>query len=106
MEWARILAYITGTVDQELLLRNEYLVAENQILKAQLKRRLRLSDGERAKLGEIGHRLGVRPLARWRLPPYQTPSWHGTEGSSLASSMDRGHVEPRAGRRSTEKLRN
>jgi hypothetical protein len=32
MEWARILAYITGTVDQELLLRNEYLVAENRIL--------------------------------------------------------------------------
>ena len=30
MEWARILAYITGTVDQELLLRNEYLAAENQ----------------------------------------------------------------------------
>jgi hypothetical protein len=25
MEWARTLAYITGTVDQELLLRNEYL---------------------------------------------------------------------------------
>ena len=34
MEWARTLAYITGTVDQELLLRNEYLVAENRILKA------------------------------------------------------------------------
>src|SRR5664280_2547880 len=41
MEWARTLAYITGTVDQELLLRNEYLVAENRILKAQLKERLR-----------------------------------------------------------------
>jgi hypothetical protein len=26
MNWARMLAYITGTVDQELLLRNEYLV--------------------------------------------------------------------------------
>ena len=25
MEWARILAYVTGTVDQELLARNEYL---------------------------------------------------------------------------------
>jgi len=60
MEWARTLAYITGTVDQELLLRNEYLVAENRILKAQLKERLRLSDAERAKLGEIGHRLVVR----------------------------------------------
>jgi hypothetical protein len=39
MEWARILAYITGTVDQELLLRNEYLAAENRILKAQLQAR-------------------------------------------------------------------
>ena len=28
MEWTRILAYITGTVDQELLPRNEYLAAE------------------------------------------------------------------------------
>ena len=62
MEWARTLAYITGTVDQELLLRNEYLVAENRILKAQLKERLRLSDAERAKLGEIGHRLGRKAL--------------------------------------------
>jgi hypothetical protein len=33
MEWTSILAYITGTVDQELLLRNEYLTAENGILK-------------------------------------------------------------------------
>jgi hypothetical protein len=37
MDWARILAYVTGTVDQELLLRNEYLAAENRILRAQLK---------------------------------------------------------------------
>jgi hypothetical protein len=29
MIWARMLAYITGTVDQELLLRNEYLAAES-----------------------------------------------------------------------------
>src|SRR6202011_3388794 len=62
MEWARTLAYITGTVDQELLLRNEYLVAENRILKSQLKGRLKLSDVERTKLGEIGHRLGRKAL--------------------------------------------
>jgi hypothetical protein len=37
MDWARILAYVTGTVDQELLSRNEYLAAENRILIAQLK---------------------------------------------------------------------
>jgi putative transposase len=63
MDWARLLAYITGTVDQELLLRNEYLVAENRILKAQIKTRLQLSDAERATLAEIGHRLGRKALA-------------------------------------------
>src|SRR5215475_8164909 len=57
MEWARILAYISGTVDQELLLRNEYLAAENQILRGQLKGRPKFSDVERAKLGELGRRL-------------------------------------------------
>ncbi len=41
MDWARLLAYITGTVDQEFLLRNEYLATENCILKAQLKGQLR-----------------------------------------------------------------
>ena len=41
MDWARILAYVTGLVDQELLARTEYLAAENRILKAQLKGRLK-----------------------------------------------------------------
>jgi putative transposase len=62
MVWARLLAYITGTVDQELLLRNEYLAAENHILKAQIKGRLLLSDGERAPLAEIAYRLGRKAL--------------------------------------------
>ena len=62
MDWASILAYITGTVDQELLLRNEYLAAENLILKAQIKTRLRLTDAERVTLAEIAHRLGRKAL--------------------------------------------
>ena len=32
MDWKHLLAYITGTVDQALLLRNAYLVTENRIL--------------------------------------------------------------------------
>jgi putative transposase len=28
MDWARILAFVTGMVNQELLARNEYLAAE------------------------------------------------------------------------------
>ena len=63
MDWAGILTYVTGTVDQELLARNEYLAAENRILKAQLNGRPKLSDAERGALGEIGHRLGSKVLA-------------------------------------------
>jgi Homeodomain-like domain len=63
MDWARILAFVTGAMDQELLARIEYLAAENRILKAQLKGRLKLSDAERATLAEPGHRLGRKALA-------------------------------------------
>ena len=62
MDWARILAYITGTVDQELLLRNEYLVAENRILKAQLETPLRLTHAERMMLAGFAYRLGRKAL--------------------------------------------
>jgi hypothetical protein len=58
----RALAYITGTVDQEVLLRNESLTAENRILRAQIKRRLKLSDPERKTLAKIGKRLGRKAL--------------------------------------------
>jgi len=49
---------VTGLVNQELLLQNEYLAAENRILKGRLQPGWRLSDGERATLAEIGKRLG------------------------------------------------
>ena len=62
MNWARMVAYNTGTLDQELLLRNEYLAAENRILRAQIKGRLLLSDAEKATLAEMAHRLGRKAL--------------------------------------------
>src|ERR1700682_1583735 len=61
-KWVRLLAYVTGSVNQELLLRNEYLAAENQILRAQLPARLLLSNPERITLAEIGKRLGRKAL--------------------------------------------
>ena len=36
MDWKQLLAYITGSVDEELLLRYAYLVAENRILRNQI----------------------------------------------------------------------
>jgi hypothetical protein len=62
MLWARMVAYVTGTVNQELLLRNEYLGAENRILRGQIKGRLLLSEGEKPILAEIAHRLGREAL--------------------------------------------
>jgi hypothetical protein len=61
-QWIRLLAYVTGLVNQELLLQNEYLAAENRILKSHSKQVLRLNDGERATLAEIGKRLGRKAL--------------------------------------------
>jgi putative transposase len=63
MDWKTLLAYITGTVDQELLLRNEYLVTENRILRNQIKGRVHLSNGERTSLAKIGKQLGRQALA-------------------------------------------
>jgi hypothetical protein len=60
--WARTLSFVTGLVNQELLLRNEYSAAENRILRAHLPARLRWSDAERSSLGEIAKRLGRKAL--------------------------------------------
>src|SRR5215475_9914206 len=62
--WARLLAYVTGLINQELLLKNEYLAAENRILRAHLPARLRISNPERSTLAEIGKRLGRKALAQ------------------------------------------
>jgi putative transposase len=63
-KWARLLAFATGLVNQQLLLQKEYLAAENRILRAHLHARLRLSDKERSTLAEIGRRLGRRGLEK------------------------------------------
>src|SRR5215470_3979049 len=61
--WTGRVSWHTSLVDQELLLRNEYLAAENRILRAQLNGCLQLSDAERATLGEVGFRLGRKALS-------------------------------------------
>jgi Homeodomain-like domain len=78
MGWKHLLAYITGSVDQELLLRNEYLVTENRILRNQIKGRLRLRDGERQALAEIGKKLGKQALAEVAsiVKPDTILGWH------------------------------
>ena len=78
MDWKQLLAYITGTVDQELLVRNEYLVTENRMLRAQLKGRVRLCDSERKALAEIGQKLGKKALEEVAtiVTPGTILAWH------------------------------
>ena len=78
MDWKTMLAYMTGSVDEELLRRNEYLAAENRILRAHLPGRVTLRDGERRTLAQIGKRLGRKALAEIArvVRPETILAWH------------------------------
>jgi len=52
MDWKQLLASITSSVDEELRLRNAYLVTENRILRHQIIGRVPLSDSDRQALAE------------------------------------------------------
>ena len=62
MDWKQLLVYISGSVDEELRLRNEFLAVENRILRAQVSGRVQLTDHDRTTLAEIVKRLGTRAL--------------------------------------------
>ena len=102
MDWKHLLAYITGTVDQELLLRNEYLVTENRILRHQIPGRVRLSDGERKTLAEIGQKLGKQALqdVATLVKPDTILGWHRKlvaqkfDGSPQRKAPGRPRIDP------------
>src|SRR5262249_47592979 len=101
MDWKTLLAYIAGSVDDELLLRNEYLVAENRILRRQLKGRIQLTDAERATLAEIGKKLGeqAREQVANIVKPETILGWHRKlaaekfDGSNQRKSLGRPRVD-------------
>src|SRR5215471_12872493 len=102
INWARLLAFVTGLVNQELLLQNEYLSAENRILRGHLPTRLRLCDAERCTLAEIGKRLGrkgLKPVACTARPDtilawYRRLIARKFDGSQYRASAGRPRVEP------------
>src|SRR5215468_8784948 len=101
MDWKKLLAYITGSVDQELLLRNEYLVTENRLLRQQITGRIQLSDAERKTLAEIGKKLGKQALAEVAtiVKPATILAWHRKlvgqkfDGSQQRQSVGRPRVD-------------
>jgi len=101
MDWKTMLAYVTGSVDENLLLRIEYLVAENRILRDQIKGRLQLSDTERQTLAEIGAKLGKQALEEVAqvAKPDTILAWHRKlvaqkfDGSDQRKSLGRPRVD-------------
>jgi len=90
MDWKTLLAYITGTVDQELLLRN------------QITGRVRLTDAERKTLAEIGYKLGKQALEEVAtiVRPDTILAWHHKlvaqkcDGSKQRKTPGRPKVDP------------
>jgi transposase InsO family protein len=101
-KWARLLAYVTGLVNQKLLLQNEYLAAENRILRAHLPARMRLSDPQRSTLAEIGKRIGRSALQQVACvaKPDTILAWYRRliarkfDGSKFRTSPGRPRVAP------------
>ncbi|HEY5866020.1 MAG TPA: helix-turn-helix domain-containing protein [Candidatus Tectomicrobia bacterium] len=78
MDWKKLLGSVTESVDEELRLRNAYLVTENRILRQQINGRVPLTGSDRKALAEIGHKLGRKTLAE--IATVATPdtilAWH------------------------------
>ena len=80
MDWKQLLVYISGSVEEELVLRIAYLVAENRILRDQITGRVQLSDTERRTLAAIGTKLSTQALEEVAsiVKPDTILAWHRT----------------------------
>ena len=62
MDWKKLLGAVTNALDQEIRLRNTYLLAENRLFRQQVRGRLLLTDSDRKELAAIGQQLGRKAL--------------------------------------------
>ena len=107
MNWKKMLAYVTGSVDQELLLRKQYLITENRILRNQIKGRLMLSDPERLNLATIAKQLSRKALEEIAqiVRPETLLAWHRRLiAKKFDGSSNRQGVELRSTAKEIEEL--
>jgi putative transposase len=101
MDWKKLLGSITASVDEELRLRNAYLVAENRMLRQQISGRVPLMDNDRKVLAELGQQLGKRALEEIATvaKPDTILAWHRTcadqqyDHSQLHKSVGRPRID-------------
>jgi transposase len=63
MSWKKLLESVSESLNDHIQLRNDYLLAENRILRNQIDGRVQLTDSERKELAAIGAKLGKKALA-------------------------------------------
>src|SRR5215813_8395912 len=103
MDWKTLLACITGSVEEQLLLRNEYVVEENRILRKQIAGRVQLTDAERTTLAELGMKLGKQALEEVAsiVKPDTILAWHRKlvaqkfDGSRKRQAPGRPTIDPK-----------
>ena len=86
MDWKPRLAYLPGSVDQELPVRNECLLTENRILRQQITGRVRLSDDERKRWPSVAQSWGRK---RWRKSRRSSPLTPSSDGAGVSGGMAR-----------------
>ena len=97
--WARLLAYATGLVNQELLLQNEYLVAENRIMRAHFRSQSRSYPGPpriSAEVTELVVRF-ARQNSGWgydRIAAALANLGHQISDQTVGNILRRHHIAP------------
>src|ERR1039457_2349082 len=100
MPWKRMLAYITGSVNEDLLRRIEYLLEENRVLRHQIDKRILLTDSERRTLAEKAIVLGKLMADTVTIvKPETILKWHRR---LVAKKFDGSRFQKRHGRPPTE----
>ena len=84
-------------------MQNEYLTAENRILRSELPKRLRLSIRSVQTLAELASDSAAKLSSKSGASPNRTRLWLGTAGSLRRSSTVRSSGESRGDLRSTAK---
>ena len=62
MSWKKLLESVSASLNDYLRLRNDYLMAENRILRHQMNGCVQLTDNERQELAALGAKLGKQAL--------------------------------------------
>jgi hypothetical protein len=79
-DWKKLLGSITASVDEELGLRNAYLLAENRVIRQQIIGRVQRTDSDRKALAEPGQQLDKQALEEMATvaKPDTILAWHRT----------------------------